>query len=281
MCGGLDSLTFDEKRALKGLVAQSIHPIAIALQTDLLCPPSPFDAIEEIVGRGIQGTLQGKKYYLGSDQFFAQHGIDLPLQAVENPSSILTTVYFAKEGQYLTTIALGDQLKPGIQEFIHQLFPTKTLLVSGDGEAPVAKVAQICQIQEWRSGYHPLQKQALVDQLKKEGEIIAMFGDGVNDAPALTAAHIGIAVVSASDISIQVSDLLLTTNHFQSLSFLRQIALKGQRIIKQNLFWAFFYNCLGLALAVAGLLTPLFAAFAMVISSLIVLLNAQRISKAI
>ena len=100
----------------------------------------------------------------------------------------------------------------------------------------------------------------------------------MNDAPALTAAHVGIAVVSVSDISVQVSDLLMTTNNFQALILLRQAAIKGKKIINQNLFWAFFYNCAGIALAAAGMLTPLFAAFAMVASSLIVLLNAQRIS---
>jgi P-type E1-E2 ATPase len=278
VCAGLDVLTWEEKKVLKGLVAQSVHPVAVALQGFLLSPAAPFEKIEEIVGKGIHGILQGKNYYLGSAPFLTQLGISVPLQTVENDSSILTTVYFAKEGNCLAVIVLGDQLRAGIQEFIRLLSPIKTFLVSGDGEIAVAKVAAACQIQQWKSGYDPLQKKTLVDNLREKGEIIAMLGDGMNDAPALTAAHIGIAVVSASDVSIQVSDLLLTTNRFEVLSLLRQTAVKGRKIIKQNLFWAFFYNCVGLGVAALGLLTPLFAAFAMVMSSLIVLLNAQRIS---
>ncbi len=278
VCAGIEILSFEEKQILKGLVAHSLHPIAVALQTVLLCPVATFETIEEIVGKGIQGVLHGKKYYLGSAAFFAQQGISVPPQSADNEAEILTTVYFARESHCLTELVLGDRLRPGVKEFIQLLFPLKTFLVSGDAEAPVAKVAKACHIQEWRAGYHPLQKKELIDHLKQEGEVIAMLGDGMNDAPALTAAHIGIAVVSASDISIQVSDLLLTTNNYHALSVLRQVALKGKRIIKQNLFWAFFYNCVGLGLAAAGLLTPLFAAFAMIISSLIVLLNAQRMS---
>lgn len=279
VCEGLDSLTFEEKMALKGLVAQSLHPIAVALQATLLCPSSSFERVEELVGKGIQGILHGKKYALGSAIFMNQLDIHVPLPTKESDSSILTTVYYAIDGKCQAVIHLGDRLKSGIQEFIQCLFPTPTLLVSGDAEASVAKVAAVCGIHAWRSCYHPLQKKELIDNLRKEGEIIAMMGDGMNDAPALTASHIGIAVVSASDISIQVSDLLLTTNNFHTLSFLRQIAVKGRKIIQQNLFWAFFYNCVGLVLAAMGLLTPLFAAFAMVISSFIVLLNAQRLSK--
>ncbi len=274
----LDCLELDEKMALKGLIAQSTHPIALALQSALLCAPSPFEKIEEKIGKGIQGNLQGKKYYLGSASFFHEVGLNVPSPKVEDGPNILTTVYFAKEKECLAAIVLGDQLRSGVQEFIRHLFPLKTLLVSGDAEAPVKRVAQACQIHDWKSGYNPLKKKMLIDDLKKGGEIIAMLGDGVNDAPALTAAHIGIAVVSASDISIQVSDLLLTTKGFQSLALLRQLALKGKKIIRQNLFWAFFYNCVGLGIAAAGLMTPLFAACAMVMSSLIVLMNAQRIS---
>ncbi len=275
---GIESLTFDDKRILKGLVSYSLHPIAVALHHTLLCPPAIFEKIEEIVGKGIKGVCDGKTYYVGSSFFMKQQGITIPEQKEKDPASILTTVYFAGENELLGSFILGDQIRTGVEKFIHSLFPVKTLLVSGDSAAPVAHVAKSCGIQEWRAGFHPLQKKALVDELRGKKEIVAMLGDGMNDAPALTAAHIGIAVVSATDISIQVSDLLLTTNNFQALILLRKIAIKGRKIVKQNLFWAFFYNCIGLGLAVAGLLTPLFAAFAMVISSLIVLLNAQRVS---
>ena len=158
VCAGLDSLTFEDKKALKGLVAQSLHPIAIALQTSLLCPPSSFEKVEEIVGKGIQGLLEGKRYCLGSSIFMAQLGIDVPFAIEGKDSSILTTVYFAKESRCLTVLILGDQIRAGVKEFIRFLFPIHTLLVSGDGEGPVAKVAKICGIQEWKSGYLPLQK---------------------------------------------------------------------------------------------------------------------------
>lgn len=278
VCRGLDTLTFEDKTALKGLTEQSLHPIAFAIHQSLLCPVPVFEKIEEIVGKGIQGIWQGQSYYLGSSGFLIQLGVSLTEQNFEESDSILTTVYFAKEKKCLGSLVLGDQIRSGVREFIHLLGPIKSLLVSGDAVSPVAKTAKQCEIQEWHAKCQPLQKRELIDKLKQKGEIIAMLGDGMNDAPALTAAHIGIAVVSATDISAQVSDLLMTSNSFHTLSILREVGVKGQKIIKQNLFWAFFYNFLGLGLAMAGMLTPLFAAFAMVVSSLIVLLNAQRVS---
>lgn len=277
VCQGLEKLNFDEQRLLKGLVARSLHPIALAIDAALLCPPLDFQQIEEIVGRGLKGIWQDQVYYLGSAYFLEQQ--EICVEAEKSQLSIETVVYFANHVECLTALVLGDQLKAGVQEFVSSLpTSTRTFLVSGDAENTVAKVAQLCKVHAWKSGYHPLQKRAFIEELKEKGHVVVMIGDGINDAPALTAAHVGIAVISATDISIQVSDLLLTTPRFEVLAQMRQVAVKAQRVMKQNLFWAFFYNVVGLGLAAAGWLTPLFAAFAMVMSSLFVLFNAQRVN---
>lgn len=269
---GVENLSIEEKSLLKGLVSQSNHPIAAALNRNIDGLTAQFDRVEEVIGRGLKGTLGLDSYVLGSDIFFKQMNIDIPMI-----SSSSTTVWFAKNQNCLTSLVLGDRIREEAPEVILALASLKPLLVSGDSPSVVETVARQCGFYGWHAGFHPLQKKELVDQLRKEGHIIAMLGDGINDAPALTSAHIGMAVVSATDISIQVSDLLLTTSRLHVIPQLRLLAQKGQKIIKQNLFWAFFYNVIGIGLAMTGVLTPLFAAFAMMISSLIVLLNAQRI----
>lgn len=276
VCKGLEVLSFDDQRVLKGLVSYSSHTIAVAIDQSLFCPPFTFEKIEEVLGKGILGIIQEKKYFIGSAKFMEEQGIAIPKNLEEPTDSVLSTIYFAKEKSLLTSLILGDQIRPGVKEFIASL-NVKTALVSGDTQEPISKVARTCKIDQWFAGYHPLQKREFIETLRKNGEIVAMLGDGINDAPALTAAHVGIAVVSASDLSVQVSDLLMTTKSFQALSHLRKIACKGRKIVNQNLFWAFFYNCAGIGLAAAGLLTPLYAAFAMVVSSLIVLFNSMRI----
>jgi len=272
---GLEELDDSDKSLLRSLVDKSTHPIAVSLQNFLQAKITPLDSIEEIAGRGIRGKYGLQELWLGSANFLKQQGFEIPAEE-HNFSGVHTLVYF-KTPTKIVSIALGDRLRENIKELIASFKPAKTLLVSGDNSACVEYVAHTCGFDAWFAGYHPLQKRELIDGLRSKGEIVAMIGDGINDAPSLTAANIGIAVVSATDISIQVSDILLTTNQLSTLTALRKIALLGQKIIKQNLFWAFFYNLIGIGLAMVGYLNPLFAAFAMIISSLIVLFNAHRI----
>ena len=178
----------------------------------------------------------------------------------------------------LTKLVLADKVRLEIKQVLETLQPVRTLLISGDTESAVSAVAKECGFKEWKSQCTPFEKREYVESLRQQGNIVCMIGDGLNDAPALTAAHIGISVVSATDMSIQVSDLLLTTDTLEVLSKLRLIACKGRKIIRQNLFWAFFYNIIGLFLAMFGILSPIFAAFAMSVSSLTVLFNARRLS---
>lgn len=275
---GMEKLDAKDRACLKGLVDKSNHPIALAIQQTLREDAASFEYIEEVVGRGIKGRASQCHYYLGSAAFLKQQGID-PILCTEDLRGIYTKVFFAKGNDCLTVLVLGDKLRPDSKELVSSFAPLQTMLISGDSSSCVEYAAQECGFTSWRAGYHPLQKRELVDQLRKQGATVIMLGDGINDAPALTAANIGVAVVTATDISIQVSDILLTTSKLNSIALARQIAAKGQRIVKQNLFWAFFYNCLGVGLAMTGFLSPLFAAFAMVTSSLIVLLNAHRIQK--
>jgi P-type E1-E2 ATPase len=164
-----------------------------------------------------------------------------------------------------------------VAQTLKELSPAKTLLLSGDGKKCVQFVANQCRFVDFLAEATPLDKREKIEQLKCGKQIVCMVGDGINDAPALTSANVGISVLSASDISIQVSDILLTTDHLGVIPKLRTLAIKGRRIIHQNLFWAFFYNVIGIGLAAFGWLSPIFAAFAMVASSLIVLFNAQRL----
>lgn len=266
---GLEKLTTTQKEILKGISSQSIHPIASAVSCALTESPKTFSRIEEVIGKGLRADGE---YYLGSYDFLKMNQI-----AVNEEPAAYTTIYFASKQQLLTRLVLGDRIREGASDLVKSLAPAKTVLLSGDAEAVVQAVAQKCGFNAYVSGCSPLQKRDYVDSLRAKGEIVAMLGDGINDAPALTGAHVGISVVSATDLSIQVSDILLTTDRLSTIPKIRTLAIKGRKILKQNLFWAFFYNVIGIGLAAFGWLSPIFAAFAMVASSLMVMINARRI----
>ncbi len=275
---GVNSLTGEDQARLKGLVSYSNHPIAIALNQFLFCSPEKPKFLEEIAGKGMRGTYDLEDYLLGSENFMRERGVVLPI-ILPSLISCHTVVFFARGRCCLSSILLGDRVKQGVAETLQALRPVKTWLISGDSPFTVEAVAKVCGFDNWVGECLPLQKRDRVTSLKDNGEIVAMLGDGINDAPALTAAHIGIAVMTATDISVQVSDILFTKDCLSVLPELRRLAVKGHQILRQNLFWAFFYNVVGIVLAMAGLLSPIFAAFAMTASSLIVLFNAQRISR--
>jgi P-type E1-E2 ATPase len=192
-------------------------------------------------------------------------------------AAIATTVYFAKDGCRAKALLLGDKLKEDAAQAIEALAGTRRVLVSGDAAKSVATVAALCGFDSFRAELLPLEKQQYVAELKAAGHIVALVGDGINDAAALSSCHVSISVMSAADVAAQVSDILLTKEGLEILPKMRKLAQKGRRILRQNLFWAFFYNAIGIALAACGLLSPLFAAFAMTISSLMVLFNAMRL----
>jgi Cu2+-exporting ATPase len=251
--------------------------VAIAIAKAIEETPLSPEHIEEVAGRGIRGECQGGAYLLGSATLFEEHQIPLAYAWPSQSTDLLTVAFFGQDRQCLTAIVLGDQIRQGAQELIAHLKPARSILLSGDTKFSVETVAAACGFDDWRWGCNPLQKREHVLEWKRKGHVVCMLGDGINDAPALTAADVGISVVSAADMSIQVSDILLTTDLLSAVSAVRTAAKKGQTILKQNLFWAFSYNIAGVFLAAFGVLSPIFAACAMTASSLMVLFNARRI----
>lgn len=274
--GGLASLSQQQKALLKGLSSQSIHPISCAIAQAIPGRPVHVSQVKEYAGQGIEGEFEGKRYRLGSRQYLADAHISTAEIKAEHPHSV---AYFSEANQCLAVIALGDSLKEHIQEVIKSLHPLKTFLLSGDCDRAVSFVAHTCGFTGFKGAVSPMAKKEHIATLRKNGEIVAMIGDGINDAPALANAHIGLCVANATDVSMQASDILLLSDNLHLLKKMRLLAQKGQRIVTQNLFWAFFYNVIGMFLAAIGYLNPIFAAFAMTASSVIVLLNAQRLPK--
>jgi heavy metal translocating P-type ATPase len=267
---GLEGLAQEDQEALFSIASLSMHPVAIAIARSLAdMNKQPVAKIEEVIGFGLKATVNSCDYVLGSSRYLQSLGISISAEE--------GTVYFAKGQQLLSCLTLGDKIRPEIKDVLLQLKPSRLILLSGDSEAVVSAVATTCGFDDWKSRCTPLEKREFIESLRQQGETLCMIGDGINDASALAAAHIGISVVSATDMSIQVSDLLLTTENLHVLAKIRGLARKGHQIIRQNLFWAFFYNVIGIFLASFGVLSPIFAAFAMSVSSLTVLFNSRRL----
>lgn len=274
---GLQNLSEKEKRILKAISQPSNHLICRAIFASVEAQPFKLDHIEEYPGRGMKGLLADQQFLLGSEQFLREQRIKVNALSINQKfdSNPISTVYYIAE-EKIHQLQLGDRTRAEVSVVLKEI-KQETILLSGDSHATVQAVALKCGFSQYFSEMNPLQKREFVDALRREGKMVCMIGDGINDSPALTAAQVGISVVSASDISIQVSDILLTTENLRVIPQMLRIATEGQRILKQNMFWAFFYNAIGIGLAVAGLLSPIFAAFAMTASSLIVLLNSKRI----
>lgn len=275
---GISDLNMEEQLALKGLTGDSNHPISIAIDHALQTPARKWERVEEYAGRGLRGVDRDSVAYLGSKDFLQLQGVASFDESLHSTKKGATEVYFSLNGAKAKKLCLGDEIRHDSIETVKTLYPIRTVLLSGDSENAVAAVAKECGFTDFQARCNPLQKRDFIETLRKEGYIVAMLGDGINDAPPLTAANIGISVVSASDISIQVSDILLTTDKLHVIKEMRSLARKGQRIINQNLFWAFAYNVVGIGFASMGYLSPIYAALAMVLSSLFVVVNAKRLS---
>lgn len=267
----------------RSLAQRSNHPLSRAI-AGLADETIPLQNWNEIRGSGLQADREGQTVRLGSLRWLRENGVDLApaQQAVERWSREGATLNGIAQGQTLLgLIALKDQAKPHAREVIERLERDgkRIYMVTGDNQGTAEAIARQVGItpQNIFAETRPEGKIAVIKDLQSRGERVAFVGDGINDAPALEQADLGIALMNASDVARESADIILLKADLEAIPESLGLAQATLRNIKQNLFWAFFYNAAGIPLAVVGFLSPIFSAFAMGMSDLVVIGNALRL----
>jgi Cu+-exporting ATPase len=285
----------DVLRLAAGLERASEHPLAAALvqaaqeRELLLAAPAGF---ESSTGRGVRGTVDGRAVAVGSAAFVREAGADpgpLAARAAEFETGGHTVVHVAVDGKLAGLVAVADPIRETTAEAVRQLHASgvRIVMATGDSERTAAAVARELGIDVVSAGLRPAEKLALVEGLQAERRVVAMAGDGVNDAPALARADVGIAMGTGTDIAMQSAGVTLVRGDLRGVARARRLSRAVRRNIRQNLFVAFVYNTVGVPVA-AGvlypvfglLLSPMLASAAMSFSSVSVISNALRLRKA-
>ena len=270
----------------------SEHPLAAAIVEGALARNiTPTDATEfdSHTGRGVSGQVEGRRVLLGNSRLLADFGIDtaaLATKAQEMRAEGQTVMFVAADGKLAGLLAVSDPVKESTPEAIRQLHGEKIriIMLTGDSRITAQAVAKKLDIDEVVAEVLPDEKAAVVKRSQEEGHLIAMAGDGINDAPALAQAHVGIAMGTGTDVAMESAGVTLVKGDLTGIIRARKLSRATMRNIKQNLFWAFVYNAVGVPVA-AGvlypffgiLLSPMFAAAAMSFSSVSVIVNALRL----
>ena len=277
-----------------GLEQNSNHPLGTAIikyAENKGIPFAQFSNVTETPGGGIYGTVDGKKIFLGNIKFLEKNGVNTLLvknHAQKYAASGCTTVFAADEKMVLGGIVIADRIKESAAGAIKELenMGISVIMLTGDSEAAAKSVAESVNIKDYRAQLLPQDKQSIIEQLNQSGKTVLMAGDGINDAPALKTAAVGIALSSGTDIAFEASDIVLIKNDINDIPAAIRLSDKTVRTVKQNLFWAFCYNLVAIPIAAGALyplcgllLSPIIAAAAMSLSSISVLLNSLRLKK--
>jgi P-type Cu2+ transporter len=275
----------NEQQALevaKALEQHSEHPIAKAILNESSGEIPKAEQVINQAGAGLQGVINREQYYLGTAEFLAQNAILISRNLREELQKAGDTlVWLANSKQVCAAFALSDHLRDGAFELVQNLQKEgiKTLLLTGDHEHSAKKVAQAVGITDIGFQLSPDDKLQKVKELQAYGAIVAMLGDGVNDAPVLAAAQISIAMGSGTQVARASADMILLSEHLSQLQIGLQTARKTLRIIRQNLWWALGYNIFVLPAAMMGFIVPWIAGVGMAVSSLLVVFNALRLTE--
>jgi P-type Cu2+ transporter len=276
-------ITRDEARTLAVVLeAQSEHPLARAFRAGAVGRVPPHaEALLAIPGAGVEGRVDGRRLRLGRPEFAAAlSACALPRDIVAHLDPTATLVALGDEAGLLALFALGDALRPGAAALVAALKTAGIVpvLISGDRSATVAALAATVGIADARGDVQPDDKRAAVAALQREGAVVAMVGDGINDAPGLAQAQVSMSLGSATPLAQWTADVVVLSDELPLVAAAVGHARRTFRVVRENLAWAFVYNAVAIPAAAFGFVTPLLAALGMSISSLVVVGNALRVA---
>jgi Cu+-exporting ATPase len=246
--------------------------------------PAASDAFQSATGLGVAGSVDGIPVIAGNVQFMKEYSIPMEGAQTEVESASArgeTAVVVAIDGKAAGEIAIGDTLRPSSPEAnrTRHAMGLATVLLTGDNETTARVIAAEAGIDRVIAGVLPDQKAGYIKALQKQGNAVAMVGDGINDAPALAQADVGIALGTGTDIAMETASITLMNGDLSGVVRAFRLSSQTLRIIRENLFWAFVYNVIGIPLAALGMLNPMIAAFAMAFSSVSVISNSLRLKR--
>lgn len=286
---GAEGVSLDRLISLAAAVeAPSEHPLSRAVVEYYQGTPSPCSGFEAVFGKGVRGVVDGVQVQGGNRAYMEQLGVDISAAAVHGDRLAeqgKTPLYFAADGKLLGIIAVADTPRADSADTVKALTEAgvRVVMLTGDNQKTAEAIRARLGIDQVISDVLPEDKEAVIRRIQEEGHRVVMIGDGINDSPALTRADVGISPASATDIAIDSADIILMNNSLTQIPATLKYSRRVMRNIKQNLFWAFFYNSLGIPVAAgvlygAGiLLNPMLASAAMSLSSLFVVTNALRL----
>lgn len=274
------------------LESASEHPLAQAIvqhQTRQILPMKEF---ESLTGLGVRGKINGTYYYAGNRRLLETHHLTVSPALTEEATRLSqeakTVIWLADSQQALGLVAIADRIKPTSREAVKQLqeMGISTYMLTGDNPETAQRIAAQCGITHFRAEVLPQQKAQFIKDLQKEGKIVAMVGDGINDSAALAQADLSIAMGKGSDIAMDVAKMTLISSDLNKITDAIRLSQATVRTIRENLFWAFIYNLIGIPVA-AGilypingfLLNPMIAGAAMAMSSVSVVSNSLRLKR--
>ena len=274
-------------RVTSSLEKKSTHPIAASFK-EYFSLVEPVNNFKNIAGVGLKGTIHDKTVFVGSAKLLSKFHLKNPFQKEEEKllKGQNSLVYVVEDKEVIGLIGIRDAIRKEAKQVVNELHThhIDTVMLSGDNEITANFIAKECQIDTVIAGVSPQEKTAYIKKLKKE-KTVMMVGDGINDAPSLASSDVGVSLHGATDIAADSAEVILMQENLEKIPEFLRISKRTVRNIKQNLFWAFFYNICMIPIAIGVLepwditLNPMIASIAMMLSSFTVILNALRLKK--